>query len=96
MTMTNELEILRQEIDKIDEEFALLFLKRMEIVSKIAKFKVENNISIENKQREKQIKETTKNHPSPLIRDYYSMVSDSLINVSKIYQEKLIKNNFKK
>ena len=49
------IEELRQEINKIDEEMASLFNKRMEVAKDIALYKKENNLPIFDKERELQL-----------------------------------------
>ncbi|MCH5180680.1 MAG: chorismate mutase [Erysipelotrichales bacterium] len=93
--MANDLDLLRQEIDKIDEELMQLFIKRMKIAEEIAHHKFENNLKIENKNREDEIKEKIKNHPIYVVKKYYESVAISLIKVSKKYQDDLIKSSFK-
>lgn len=50
-----DLDYIREEIDKIDEELVKMFEKRMELVLKVAEYKKGNNIPILNSEREKQI-----------------------------------------
>ena len=42
----------RREIDNIDEELVKLFEKRMNIAINVAKYKIENNMTIFNELRE--------------------------------------------
>lgn len=93
--MTKELELLRQEIDIIDDELMQLFIKRMQIAEKIARFKFENNIKIENKNREDEINAKIENHSIDVVRRYYKIVAASLIKASKEYQNDLIKSSFR-
>lgn len=51
----DELESLRQMINKVDEELVSLFLKRMSLAVKIGEYKAENNIKIFDPIREKDI-----------------------------------------
>lgn len=50
----NELENLRERIDKIDKELIALFEERMNVVNDIAKYKIKNNLPILN-QKEKRL-----------------------------------------
>ena len=52
-----DLDTLRDEIDRIDEEITALFEKRMETVLNIARYKKENGIEILNAGREEQVLE---------------------------------------
>ncbi|MEG2450619.1 MAG: chorismate mutase [Clostridia bacterium] len=49
------LDEIRKQIDEIDDSLAQLIAKRMELVVDVAKFKSENNIAVENKNRESEI-----------------------------------------
>jgi chorismate mutase/prephenate dehydratase len=50
-----ELEKLRTEIDKIDDEILKLFSRRMEVVTDIAAYKRENNLPVMQQNRESQV-----------------------------------------
>ena len=53
--MKNELKTFRKEIDKIDNKIAALLEKRFGVSRKIRRYKLKNNLSIEDKKREKEI-----------------------------------------
>lgn len=53
--MNNELEDWRKQIDNIDEKILILLAKRMDLSSKIGKFKKEKKISLFDKKRLKEI-----------------------------------------
>ncbi|HOE90925.1 MAG TPA: chorismate synthase [Candidatus Cloacimonadota bacterium] len=50
-----DLKDYREAIDKIDEDILLALLRRMKISEAIGEYKKENNITIENKEREKEL-----------------------------------------
>ena len=50
-----ELNELRNQIDQIDKEMAVLFEKRMKIVKQIGEYKKENNLPILDKKREEEV-----------------------------------------
>ena len=50
--MQENLKIYRNQIDEIDEKMQELFLKRMEIVAKIANYKMEHNNIVTDQSRE--------------------------------------------
>lgn len=52
-----DLESLRKNIDKVDKKIAKLLSKRFDIVNEIAKIKKQNDIEIENLNREKVVLE---------------------------------------
>ncbi|MEE0725753.1 MAG: chorismate mutase, partial [Clostridium saudiense] len=45
----------RKEIDNIDKELVKLFEKRMNVAINVAKYKIENNLSIFNEAREVEV-----------------------------------------
>ncbi len=53
--MSNELEDWRKQIDDIDEKILILLAKRMNLSSKIGKFKKEKKISLYDKKRLEEI-----------------------------------------
>jgi len=52
--MTN-LKTYRNELDKIDNEIFDQIVKRLKIIEKVAKYKIENNIELYHPQREKEM-----------------------------------------
>ena len=53
MVANMELEEARKNIDKIDNEMRMLFIKRLEEVNKVIKYKKEHNLPILDASREK-------------------------------------------
>lgn len=88
--MKENLNDYRISIDKIDEEIQELFIKRMEIASKIAEYKHTNNISITNNNREEEIFNKIINNKNKIISNYYLDVQKCIIKKSKEYQKSLI------
>ena len=90
-----ELEKLRYEIDNIDKQIVRLFERRMEIVSQVAKIKIENNINVLDSKREEMILEKNIDYLNdkeliPYLREFYRKTMD----LSKEYQNYKI-NNYK-
>ena len=80
----------RYEIDKIDKEIAKLLEKRMEIVSHIGEYKKNNNLSIENKDRESIIFENLKkNTTNDIYYQYLIDIFKYILKKSKEMQKKL-------
>jgi len=50
-----DLQELRKEIDKIDDELIPLLMKRMDISEQVAKYKVQRGLPVLNAEREQQI-----------------------------------------
>ena len=90
--MNTELELLRKEINEVDEEMKELFKKRMQIVAKISKFKSDNHLPTTDINREKEILKTIELSSDSIIKEYYADVMNALLQVSKDYQNKL--NNY--
>ena len=86
----SELELLRNEIDRVDEELAGLFVRRMEIVERIARCKNDLGLPICDPKREEEI---LSRRVSSLERDdlppYYKAFLEELLTLSKDYQTKL-------
>ncbi len=89
-----ELENLRKKINEYDKELTFLFEKRMEIVKKIAEYKRDNNIPVENTEREKEV---IKNNSAFLndesLNGYFSEFMKNIFKISKEYQNSIIEKN---
>lgn len=85
------LEQLREQIDKIDEDILKLLLKRMECSRFIAKIKYEKNISIYDEMREQEIFDDIK-IKSEDNYEYVLPIFLEILNSSKILQKNIIKN----
>ncbi len=89
-----ELENSRKKINEYDKELTFLFEKRMEIVKKIAEYKRDNNIPVENTEREKEI---IKNNSAFLkdedFKEYFAEFTESIFKISKKYQKSIIEKN---
>lgn len=79
----------RNIINEIDDEMKQLFLKRMEVVSKVALYKKENNMPIFDSQREASMKERLSQDTGEL-KEYYLSFLESMLVESKKYQEALL------
>lgn len=51
----NKLDLLRDEIEEIDNQLRELFIKRMDISKLVGKYKVENNLPVLDNAREKEL-----------------------------------------
>lgn len=82
---------LRNQIDVIDESMQILFLERMEIVKKVAKYKKENNLPILDESREKLIVKKNVDRIDNLeLIDLYEDFYKEVIELSKKYQERIL------
>ena len=87
----NELENLRERIDKIDKELIALFEERMNVVNDIAEYKIKNNLPILNQNREdiviSKVKAIVKN--KEYTDSAIGFIKD-IMEISKKFQQKLI------
>lgn len=86
-----DLSEMRQEIDNIDEQIRLLFIRRMSIVNEIADYKMSQDMTVYDSSREKQvIEKNISKIEDPLFQEYYHEVLNAIMKVSKDYQKYLI------
>lgn len=86
----------RVEIDEIDKALTSLFEKRMEVVSEIAKFKRENNIPIQNSQREEVVIDKNSGYlENKDIEPYLREFLVKLMELSRHYQMQQMDNQGK-
>lgn len=78
----------RIQLDTLDEEMKKLFLERMKIVKEISAFKKQNNLNIEDKNREQEMCTRLSSDVSEEYKSYYLMFLNEVINISKSYQKK--------
>ena len=83
-----DLEELRNEIDAIDDEILKLFLKRMDVSSKVADYKRENNLPTLQKSREREILNKVSEKSGAEMADYSRILFSTLMDLSKSYQNK--------
>lgn len=84
----NKLAKCRKRIDRIDSQIIKLYEKRMAVVKDVIAYKIENNMIIEDKSRERDMLEKNltkiKNEE---YKDYYVYVLDGYLAASKKLQE---------
>ena len=83
-----DIQDLRNEIDTIDDQLVQLFAQRMDVASRIADFKKENNmpIFIPAREREKLVDVAAK--AGPEMADYTRVLYSMLFELSRSYQSK--------
>lgn len=87
----NDIELLRKQIDAIDQEMKNLFIQRMDLVAKVAFWKSKNNYPIFDPIREKQMIENNVNSlENQDLSRYYENFLKSILKLSKDYQISLI------
>lgn len=83
-----DLNELRTEIDKIDDDLIRLFVQRMNIASQIADYKRENNLPILVPERERQKLQDVSIKAGPEMSNYARALYSMLFEVSRSYQSK--------
>ena len=81
---------LRNEIDKIDSELTRLFKERMEIAAKVGKYKQENNLPVFNRQREREIINSVTGNVPEEFQSYTKTLYQTLFELSRSYQKRII------
>lgn len=97
MIHVEDLNCLRQQINEIDEELVGLFKRRMEVVYKVANYKIENHMEVLDKSREEQIicKYTSSIKDEALKEELREFLED-ILNISRKAQQRLIKKSNEK
>lgn len=86
------LEESRKAIDDIDQELVKLFEERFRIVEDVVAYKKENNLPIFDANREATILERNKQRlTNHALEPYFISVYQHLMDVSKQYQEDILK-----
>lgn len=93
-----QLENFRGQIDRVDEEIMVLLKRRHQIVKKVAKYKLENNLEIFQKKREDELiknkleKAKLMNIDKKLVENIFK----NILEDSKNVQEEVIKKHKEK
>ena len=86
-----KLEICRYLIDSIDNQIIELYVKRMEIVKEITKFKIDNNLPILDQNREKiMLEKNLEKIKNDEFKKYYKDVLEGFLKASKEMQMDII------
>lgn len=86
-----EIQILRKKIDAIDNKIITLLEKRMKYVFKLAHIKKDNNIPIEDKNREKEIILNLSKNSHLLKYKDIKKIFNVIFYISKEYQREVLK-----
>lgn len=84
--MDNLLEKMRTDIDTIDDEIASLFVKRMDIVGKVALHKQENKLPVLNSSRERDIISRVTATQNDKMAEYTKVLFNTIFNLSRSLQ----------
>lgn len=85
-----DLQESRKRIDEIDQQLLKLFLERMETVTHVATYKIENNLPVFQPEREKEIIQRMSNVAPEHLREYADKFFTNLMETSKCYQLKIV------
>lgn len=81
-----ELQDLRAEIDKIDDDLVRLFVRRMEICGRIAAYKKQNNLPVLMPAREQEKLLEVAQKAGPEFSEYAKNLYSCLFELSRDYQ----------
>lgn len=81
---------LRQQINDIDKELTELFNKRMNVSLEVAKYKIENNMPVLDKARERDVLERVASASASDVEAYIRMLYSDIFNFSRSYQHRII------
>ena len=85
--MTNQLEMLRQEIDSIDAQIFGLFEQRITVAKQIGAYKKEHELTVLDSSRENAKREQVKATVSNELEPYALELLEILMNAAKTVQE---------
>lgn len=86
---------LREQLNAIDDELVSTFGKRMEIAGKIAQYKHDNNVSVSDRTREREVIHRVTGKVKPELAGYTKSLYNTLFDLSKTYQNSLMKTDSK-
>jgi len=91
MNEKSQIDRLRKELDEIDEKLFELFQKRMDLIDRIAEIKKTAQLKITDESRERFIIDRALSMSDKEYAEDIILFMNSLIQISKKRQEKLIK-----
>ncbi len=87
----SDLQEARKKINEVDAQMARLFEERMDAVAKVAEYKLKRGLPVYDKDREKEVLDkNTAYLENDVYQPYYTLFQQSVMEVSKNYQRKLI------
>lgn len=84
------LEELRKEMDRVDDQFVTLFGERMQVAGKIAEYKRAKNLPVLNAQREREKLADVASKSAPELAEYTRVLYALLFELSRAYQDQLL------
>ena len=90
----DELTEARKKINEIDEQMSKLFEQRMKVSKEVAEYKIKHSLPIYDEKREQEvINKNLQYIEDNEIKEYYIDFLTEVMNISKKYQEKIIKKS---
>ena len=90
----DELTKARKKINEIDEQMSKLFEQRMKTSKEVAEYKIKHSLPIYDEKREQEvINKNLQYIEDNEIKEYYIDFLTEVMNISKKYQEKIIKKS---
>ena len=86
-----DLNELRQDIDKIDEELVKLFVKRMELSKAVADYKAKQGLAVLNQAREDEVLDKISTVAGEKFANQARELYNKLFAISRSYQEDVLK-----
>ena len=90
-----ELNEIRTQIDKIDEELVELYKKRMNLCAEVAEYKRDNNMPVLDSARERALLTKISDMSGPEFEEYTRTLYSTLLDLSRAYQSKILGNTSK-
>lgn len=84
-----EIDAIRSDIDKINDEILDALIKRLELSKDVAEYKIKQNIPVYNKEREEEILRRIGNKAG-VKAEYIIPVFEAILDTSKKLQEDII------
>lgn len=86
-----DIQEIRKEIDRVDDQFVKLFNERMHLSAQIAEVKREQDLPVLNVRREREILNEVAAKSDPELANYSQVLYSLIFELSRSYQEKLLK-----
>ena len=90
-----EIKELREKLNAVDDELVGTFERRMELARQIAEYKRENNVSVSDRTREREVINRVTGMVAPELASYAGSLYNTLFDLSKTYQNSLIRSESK-
>ena len=85
-----DLKDIRKRIDEVDGELITLFQKRMDIIKKVAEYKIQNGMQVLDSEREHQLIAKRVSEAAPEYKEYTHQFFDALLAVSRKMQHDMM------